>query len=1104
MGATDSSATVNNSAPPPASAPQKRCIKEEERWDGVNRFLCTPLNKTGTPRDQMTGVISKCTYDKVCVQYEGECNKIKKWDGERKAFTCTPLPIGAKRGYPYDKLSGIKGGCTYYEECEKPGDEELDATAINEAQQVNNTQIANAEPAAQVNTIEETSVTYKVQPTTTDPSLKTKGVEVPTNNVNVYNENVLLESSLYDKFETPNVNIPSIVDVTVEHAPNSPGMYNVGGNVHIKVSLDKNVNQPNYVRNILNIGNKGVIDVMLKFITDPNFVVSNYELSQANELGGVPSYIQKPNNSVNLVNILSDMKTKNNNTLGWNLNYNRDLSETDVTRICSFFINKMNALIHYVITNNVTQANDTVRNLVNTMFRDNSGNIYSFAHFTLVLPALVNYFAKPNINGVDNHALKYVGYIKKDSRILPTVTGNYQTETKHVERPKETAMKFDTRADYLFKKENEYLMKTGQYNYPFSINESNNKWNAKSVKDVPVTNDVLNGIDIPFVKTVNKDPYKWIKANNDFKVITQSHLSNFPEKSFGYTYRQLSDDVIKTIYDHKSETVSCTVPAWSNPSYKCKCRNVEVWDGNNRFGCTPLNRGGTEKDKLSGITSRCTYKTEERDCQICGGESGGGNTIETTLKNPMINENANGVQSRFNPDNDTVAITVSNACGTNNYNKTLSVVRKFEFNQEPRDNPAHFVGFCKNKNECGPNVGIAVDRSTMTFTRTENNPLGVNAYKPREDWGYKPYVAQRNDKVYGEFNLEGGIVDKNEDETNFKYHQFLTTYNIENDILYFNDNVFNGWLDLVLSKPALQTIVNDIRKLAIENPSLIVLCNTFNHMKKYVDDKLKGSTTVVELPLGPPLLNVGSDFMLDNKYIYGCAAKGVIDARYGKFEESKQFTPLINKYMVNEQVTGYKKSSYLDYVYRHLYEICKLPSNLSMSDPKQRKHAIAISIPSSGTQIFDVIDNKYSANDKTAFGGSSNYVSYMSWDDLAKAGNRAMLLIFFSDPSVAGSGGEMLTGLYDKVGEGEFNVSMFNVEYANKLNIDIDTRNGDKATTNNKVWLYATKSGGNVFYKCTTGTKKHNDKTNKYVVFDYFGPDMQSLPAFLRNKKYEI
>ena len=49
---------------------------------------------------------------------------------------------------------------------------------------------------------------------------------------------------------------------------------------------------------------------------------------------------------------------------------------------------------------------------------------------------------------------------------------------------------------------------------------------------------------------------------------------------------------------------------------ECNCREEEVWDGKNRFGCTPLNRKGTPRNVMSGVRSKCTYE-KVRKCDLC-------------------------------------------------------------------------------------------------------------------------------------------------------------------------------------------------------------------------------------------------------------------------------------------------------------------------------------------------------------------------------------------------------------------------------------------------------------------------------------------------------
>ena len=897
-----------------------------------------------------------------------------------------------------------------------------------------------------------TSAVRNIQYTT--PSL-------PINDIPSERADLNIQNMLYNIFESPSIAITPLRDITIHHSSNSPTYHNVGGNTHIFSQYDKNSFHPNYIRNLLSNKLFGVFVPLLSFITSEHFITLNVTKPQLNTPFQAKDYLVDLKLDESLDLLLKRSVDENRNYLAWNLNYNRDnLTISDVTNISSHYISKLNQLIHYIITYNITSPNDIVRSIVKSIFCSDDNKIYSFAHFTLVLPALVNYFATPNINGIDNHAFKYIGYIQKGSEFLPSEKGIYLEEHKHDEPSLTPLSKPATIcSDYMFKQKNEYKAKVGPYNYPLNVDEQKLKWNPDTIKPVPEVQNCLSGINVPFIKFLQdaktnptlKDPYRFINNIKTTPLMTQEHLVNMGKRQEKTTYRQLDESDIKQSSMNYNSTIS--------------------------IGCT--------SQRLLADGSYQNYRFQKEIH----------NPLETVYRAPDHTYDQSYDRSTGYMEYNIYACEGNLTSGKRRDRIPINVENKLYLSPTIRkgDNPKKFVGFCDD-NKCLTGTINLPDQKTFTRDGTPGNPRQ----------GQKPYIAVDKVKLFGEFNPEGTLTLFDANVPNEQDHRFLTLYRTISDVYYFNNNVFKNWLELVLTKPALQTIINDIRKLVIQYPAYVSLHNTYTYLESRLEKEQKGSKCFIELPLGPPLLSLGSDFMFTDKYIYGCAAKEVIDNNYAIYDPNKAFTPLINSYIVDKSSKNYSPSSYLDTLYKELFEICSFKSNLPL-DPKDRQIAIGISIPVSGTQIFELIHNRYNdTEDRNAFGNREAYVKIYSWQDLTKpeVTSSALLLIFFTDPATSELG-HMLTGLYDKIGDGDYNISMLNVVYTeNNIAIDIDSRNGESCTDNNRIWLYASKIGNGKLCKCTTKKRKNGDKTTKYVEFSYFGPDILTLPIFLRPKVY--
>lgn len=318
---------------------------------------------------------------------------------------------------------------------------------------------------------------------------------------------------LYEKLNNRDT-IPTMTNVSVETQKNNKTSYNASGNIRVKASIPQNSAVPNYCEDLINSGsNVGSLKLLLSFITDKNFVTTVEPVTKTVDStvteNGIKVVSVSPN--IDLAAELKKSVVDNKPWHMWNLNYNRNLDDNEIKKIAALFVGRMNEMIDYVITNDITTPDENFRTYVKKLFMDSTGkNLYSFAHFTLVLPALVNYLA--NKNGKFNeHAMRYAGYVKAGSKLLPKTVTSFADEVKwHKKGETKTAME---ECPYLFIRDGEQQATIGQYNYPLS-SAMKSKWTPTTIKiNENVDLDLLKNIKVP---TITSDIF------NDSNTIKQA------------------------------------------------------------------------------------------------------------------------------------------------------------------------------------------------------------------------------------------------------------------------------------------------------------------------------------------------------------------------------------------------------------------------------------------------------------------------------------------------------------------------------------------------------------------------------------------------------
>jgi hypothetical protein len=81
-------------------------------------------------------------------------------------------------------------------------------------------------------------------------------------------------------------------------------------------------------------------------------------------------------------------------------------------------VQTFNELIDYVISNDIDKVSSEFKNKVQKIFADNSGNIYDYSVFTLLLPGMINYLAGI-LNRPKFAANTPLGFLPKDVDFFP-------------------------------------------------------------------------------------------------------------------------------------------------------------------------------------------------------------------------------------------------------------------------------------------------------------------------------------------------------------------------------------------------------------------------------------------------------------------------------------------------------------------------------------------------------------------------------------------------------------------------------------------------------------------------------------------------------------
>ena len=250
------------------------------------------------------------------------------------------------------------------------------------------------------------------------------------------------------------------------------------------------------------------------------------------------------------------------------------------------------------------------------------------------------------------------------------------------------------------------------------------------------------------------------------------------------------------------------------------------------------------------------------------------------------------------------------------------------------------------------------------------NILGSNIPLPFDPNTKKSFVVNDSDKANrdqnfyvptAQYNLQSGLLNgvylpagldrpKDSNYTNDVAHvansiATITTFELEDDIFGFNDNVFGNWLNLLLSEENVQAFIDDAREIINSCPELVMLNAVHKYVNKFCENYTQ-SMTFVEIPIGPPLIQVDSS-MIPKKYFMPSVDFKNIDTNMPSYNPSYP-SPVIMS--ISQGTKDYEPQNFLDETFTEVVKSCRLEGILH-----NQSDVIVSTIPSKGYQIFEVI-----------------------------------------------------------------------------------------------------------------------------------------------------
>lgn len=686
--------------------------------------------------------------------------------------------------------------------------------------------------------------------------------------------------------------------------------------------------------------------------------------------------------------------------LAWNLNAHRNMTRDTALTISAHIVTILDDLIDYVIANDLKTPDAYFQSKITALFKTGD-KVYNYAHYTLILPALVNYIATHynTDNGIEYgndpkmHAMRYVGIVKKDSSLFPYEGMPFDEMKKW--RKEKLELKINTPFTYAILDKDTPRFKIGAYNYPFTQDNINKEYKVPEcpVGGGDIKKSKLGKIKINFTgerykyEAIELDEVIARTPDNSFKDEYASRAYDEPKPKEG-TRKMREDEFLHHDYYGSVDKDNIDTSKFPCTQTRVNCRMVQVVEGKvKRFFVSWFKKVDKEvcdpddtqwHDRYSKHKLRVNPATTEQNKDYKGDsdsaterQCGEGNTSawQPTKNEITVTNNKQQLITEYTK----VAPLWDSRYDTGEYAlkglMNSETISNYKFGR-----PMKEYNDIISKDE----VELANDWQEIEPGGIPDIPLKQITHEFVGEFSMKPVIAgpKVSERDAGRYKyvdpyLSNKNVAPSVYENVIKYAPLIWTYHTLYDVNYFNENVFLDWVYLVTKTSALRLLLKELRDFIIATPELILLHKINKQFGEYARS-LGNTTGFVDVPLGAPFIYIPSSNTLEKRgYRADYAVDNTIDPDNSKLSIGAKHNSIINSLHpdtnAKTDVYAYDVNNYLDNVYTMLHRLCKIEK--TTIDPED---AITMAIPWRGCQLYEATGKtKDIANDQKIIVGTA-------------------------------------------------------------------------------------------------------------------------------------
>ena len=856
------------------------------------------------------------------------------------------------------------------------------------------------------------------------------------------------------------------------NAKNTALKHNVGGNINLTFNIPVTAGQlPNYVEMILSksdqLANYTILKTLMSLFTSTDMIAYYHYNQKATTTNSCPAW--------NMSSKLSSPRSM----YGWNVNRNYDAASAKAA--LNYHAEKINELIHYIIANNVAQANPEVRSYWYKLFgssRDADAKVYNHAINTLLLPSLVNYFADNKTrSGPDttdttkyddyvtdySQAISYGGYVPAGCPFFPINDGEELSKLAYFNS--KTNVKTNPLVNAAYSLNG--TMKGSAKNHPFI---PSNRKTDRAVATPTTKIDYMKNIPLKF----SSEKYKWTDSTKSVTDWTDFATRYVGEVKKATIKNWVTTSTLKdTIGNVKLSELAYLYDEYPYPTSSARINNFTLssrcW-----YLCVPIVYTSDPYYEY-GVDSKLfkryrmygpdtDYTKKFCATRLASMQPGKYRNPTYNIKKVAYSKSIGDVQVLSEKTLDekwvkgaeeTVEYRKACNCGaesrTRRYTYVAGKIRDYLKNQHYSENDT---------------VNITVEYDVKHWADVE-----VTEY-----WG--SYAKERAScRVKGKNNKD---TDPEKDPRTICY------YTTNAEWLHFSNYSYLSWFFIATSLSSTDKVVKEIRKFVTNNPDILLASKCYDKFADEVRSKGEsGDYYYFNIPLLSMVVKIPDSWVLPYKY-YMPGINVINPSTVWKNIQSSTNGVNVNTFMVMEHEHK-NVNNYLDVVMKCCVDSAYQKSTWDNAD------VFCVLLPTRGKQLFDVIDKsivrllpslsaviRCKVNDKNSvfYKTELTKLVFSTFDFNSNSTTKALL----------GSTYKALT----VVNAPRFTVTKDST--TNNYVCSVVAKNGD---TGSRVWIYIS------YDKTQEIVASNTDKTvgnvvNRYITINYNGIDANITPTCLQ------